>query len=79
MLTLCLLDQIIKSKLLDHSLLNFCRLNIHPKNKDFSSIINMEKIVFSCVKIFEVDPPSYRICTYKAASSILLHFVKFYT
>lgn len=32
----------------------------------------------NCLRIFQFDPPNLRICTYKQAAKVFLHFVKLY-
>lgn len=78
MLTLSLLEKVFCIKSLNPELLHFCRLSTNPKNKDFASIITIQRIVLNCLKIFHIDPPNLRICTYKQAAKVLLHFVKLY-
>jgi hypothetical protein len=71
MLTLGILEKIANFKNIDENVLMFCRLSTKNKNKDFSSIIIIERIILSCLKIFKVDPPSFRICTYKHALKVI--------
>lgn len=71
MLTLGLLEKIANFKNIDENVLIFCRLSTKNKNKDFSSVITIERIITSCLKIFKVDPPTFRICTYKNAFKVI--------
>jgi len=78
MLTLCLLEKIFTIKSISPELLNFCKLSVKPQHQDFSSIITIENIVLDCLRIFQIDPPNLRICTYKQTAKVFLHFVKLY-
>ena len=78
MLTLCLLEKAFTNKDLNPELLAFCKLSIKPISHDFSSIMTIQSILLNCIRLFQVDPPNFRICTYKQASKIFLHYLKLY-
>ncbi len=40
--------------------------------------MRIERTIINCLKIFEVDPPSFRICTYKEASDLIKMLIKLY-
>jgi hypothetical protein len=40
--------------------------------------MTIQSIALNCLRIFIVDPPNFRICTYKQAAKVFLHFIKLY-
>ena len=48
------------------------------KTKDFTSVVTIERIMLGCLKIFKVDPPNFRICTYKHAMKVIEQYSKIY-
>lgn len=78
MLTLCLLEKVFAIQTINPEIIHFCKLNIRPKTKDFASVITIQNVVLNCLTIFTVDPPNFRICTFKQAAKVFLHFVKLY-
>ena len=56
----------------------FCRLSLNPKVHDFESMVRIEKILISCVRNFQVDPPCFRICTYAESKSLAIKLLDLY-
>ena len=48
----------------------FCRLSLAPKAHDFESIVRIEKMLTGCLRVFQTDPPCFRICTYIEAQNL---------
>jgi hypothetical protein len=64
MLTLDLFGVFVSNSKVSKSVANFCKLSVQPKGNDFESVIKIEKTIINCIRVFQVDPPCYRICTY---------------
>ena len=79
MLTLNLFITILDcSKEISEEILEFCCLNTQPKSFDFSTVIDIEKLLKNCLEILFTDPPSYRICTYVYSSELISRFGKIF-
>ena len=79
LLTLTLYSALFHNRSVSTSILDFCRLALKPQSRNFESIIKVEKIIINCLKIFTVDPPCFRICTYIEASSLAGILSTFYS
>lgn len=71
MLTLHLLLNVITNKYVSPVILDFSALSVQPKNYDFKSLSDIETIMKCCFGIMAVEPPQFRICTYKEAASVI--------
>lgn len=53
-------------------------MSLKPIANDFESIIRIEKTIINCLKLFQVDPPCYRICTYSEAQDLTKRMLTLY-
>ena len=51
-LTLSVILNVLKLKNISNEILIYCQLSIKPKTRDFQSIIKIERLILSCVKLF---------------------------
>jgi hypothetical protein len=76
MLVLHLFIRALNTKSVAPDMLRFAALSAHPT--DSQSLSDIEQIIKSCYKIMEVDPPTFRICTYQEASLLIDKLLEIY-
>jgi hypothetical protein len=59
-------------------MLEFSALSVRPKAYTFTSVSDIEQVIKSCYKIMEVEPPTFRICTYKEAALLIGKLLEIY-
>lgn len=79
MLTLNLFSALLANRAVSPAILDFCKLSVKPQAQDFESLIRIEKTVISCLRLFQVDPPCYRLCTYSEAIDLIRKLIVLYS